>query len=232
MRVISNFKDYYDCIQAYGYDPKIVYHRVTEDLGKNITDRIWARITNSEKFLMFLPSANTIYSAYYKPQYYFHPFFVIVGGKVYTGYKLMISNQACFYWEKNVHSQIEYNYDKIHEFIAQYDDNQLKYLENNWERVAKLDLSDLCLEAKSPLLLLSRGSNQVIEKPVNLKDPFLKDYKFAKCLEPYKMYQQLSMFVGNVLIEPNKPVWPISDILKAENHGFNKFSFRKQGIKK
>lgn len=58
--------------------------------------------------------------------------------------------------------------------------------------------------------------------------PLLKELQFFRVFDPYSCYQAIEMFVCNNLApRDTMKILPISDKLKAESHGFNKFSFRK-----
>ena len=62
-------------------------------------------------------------------------------------------------------------------------------------------------------------------------NPVLADYQFYRVFDAPRAWQEITMYMGNMCfpeVEPN----PISDELKAETHGFNKFSFRKAPQKK
>lgn len=60
------------------------------------------------------------------------------------------------------------------------------------------------------------------------KDWALKDWGFAKAVDPYTLFQELSMFVGGVLPRNPHPMVEITDPdIKAAKHGFDKWSFRK-----
>lgn len=58
-------------------------------------------------------------------------------------------------------------------------------------------------------------------------NPVLKDFDFQKYMDPYTIYQELEMFLGNVLTNNTTPKMPVgSDKVIAESKGFNKWSFR------
>jgi len=234
MRIISKFKDYYDCIQSYGYDPKIVYNRETEKLDKKIVDKLTNLIYDKET-LYWNKLPECFNSEDYPFEYY--PFYIIVAGKIHIGYYLITINKD---FSKKV--VIEYDMKNVESFInscSVYLSNRSKrwnryshrkpQLVSEWERISKLDLTTICIELHTPLILIDATKvSKYRSEGIGVKDPFLKKYKFAKCIDTFQMYQTLSMFVGNFLIEPSKKVWPISDVLKAETHGFDKRSFRKR----
>lgn len=56
----------------------------------------------------------------------------------------------------------------------------------------------------------------------------LKEFGFAKVMDPYALFQELSMFIGGVLPKDQPPMVEITDPdVKVAKHGFNKWSFRK-----
>ena len=59
-------------------------------------------------------------------------------------------------------------------------------------------------------------------------NPRLSAYDFPRRVDPWTAWQELAVFLGNNLVEAAAPPRPISDQLKAEAHGFDKASFKKQ----
>lgn len=63
-------------------------------------------------------------------------------------------------------------------------------------------------------------------------NPDLQGYKFFQVVDAMTAYQQVEMFINNQIVRPDDPhIDPVSDVLKAESHGFNKNSFRKDKCK-
>lgn len=59
--------------------------------------------------------------------------------------------------------------------------------------------------------------------------PNLKELTFFRVLPPLEAFQRIQMYLTNELArEKQMPEEPISDKLKAETHGFDKWSFRKE----
>jgi hypothetical protein len=50
--------------------------------------------------------------------------------------------------------------------------------------------------------------------------------EFYRVFDPYQAYQEVAMWLSNQAV-PIKPIPEMSDEIKAESKGFNKFSFRK-----
>lgn len=60
-------------------------------------------------------------------------------------------------------------------------------------------------------------------------NPCLKTLGFQSQLPPQQVWQELSLFLGNTLVELSTPApQPITDALRAETHGFDQQSFRKK----
>jgi len=55
----------------------------------------------------------------------------------------------------------------------------------------------------------------------------LNQYSFQKVLPPMEAFQELATYVGARLTQPVRQDPPLSDEVKAEIHGFDKYSFRK-----
>jgi hypothetical protein len=62
--------------------------------------------------------------------------------------------------------------------------------------------------------------------------PNLKDKEFFKVISPNDAFSRIQMYLTNELAQERQmPIKPISDKLKAESHGFDKWSFRKESVK-
>lgn len=63
--------------------------------------------------------------------------------------------------------------------------------------------------------------------------PSLKEVQFAKVFDPYRAFQEITMWIGGILSGIEHPTVQITnDIVKAEKHGFErKLSFRKAKTK-
>lgn len=60
-------------------------------------------------------------------------------------------------------------------------------------------------------------------------NPILKDFQFYKKFDIVSTFSKIEQFMANDLAPQDKmKAWPISDKLKAESHGFDKHSFRKE----
>jgi hypothetical protein len=62
-------------------------------------------------------------------------------------------------------------------------------------------------------------------------DAMLKPYEFFRTFDPPTAYQEILMFMNNLAV-PMKPIPEVDDVTKAEQKGFDKYSFRKDPIRK
>lgn len=59
--------------------------------------------------------------------------------------------------------------------------------------------------------------------------PILKQFEFIRVVSVNDAYQRIMMYLTNILVKPDNPyIAPIDDAIKAESHGFDRFSFRKE----
>ena len=89
---------------------------------------------------------------------------------------------------------------------------------------------------KSPIILMRNAGTGVGKCTYRyfttiIVNPKLQDYGFASVMDPVTAFQELSAFLGTNLVEQKDPNPHMSDELKGEIHGFDKWSFRKPGKK-
>ena len=59
-------------------------------------------------------------------------------------------------------------------------------------------------------------------------NPKLKDYHFAKVMDPYTTFQEIQMYVSGVLgVSKDGTEFPATEKEKVAQHGMNKWSFRR-----
>ena len=63
-------------------------------------------------------------------------------------------------------------------------------------------------------------------------NPILKDYEFYKVVDAFTAFTELQMFISGVLGVGEKEIVEIEDKYKIGQHGFDKWSFRKEPQKK
>ena len=59
-------------------------------------------------------------------------------------------------------------------------------------------------------------------------NPILKDYGIQKIIDPFTIYQEIKFFLSNDLVEDPMKDFQITDDLKRDSKGFDKWSFRRK----
>lgn len=85
--------------------------------------------------------------------------------------------------------------------------------------------SNLFREYNCPIFVVDPPENKI---HVNC---LLRPWEFYKVFDPYSAFQEISMYVGGVLLAPVNPVPVVSDETMRDIKGFDKFSFRKDKSK-
>ena len=220
MRIFSKFRDYYDCIAgAVGFDPTIIYNRelrheeYMEPIGCSMiytTNGFHALSLEVYKFL--------------------------ICGKEYT---IIEASHTC-----GELGEVEYCTSKkeVERFLEKYNQNvkheiridnrygfNIDRLLEQW--FSDKDIEKLHIKYNSPILSIYEENfycgKKIIE--VNTK---LDEFNFAKIIEPYVLFQEIEMYLGNVLCNVENGDVQISDKDMIKQKGFNDASFRKQPVPK
>ena len=217
MIIIDKRKDYYDGLQANDQDRSLRYIRTEKkiDQDNNYISKIDRNIDTGTLFL------------------------INFCGKIYP----------CIQFSQNEKSINCYSIEEIDTVMANTSDNGENYfydhvgrhgiivksrekyknvlsgIETDYFNVKKSNepwwnplFQNLCEKHKSPVILIYRH-NIVI-------NPLLRPLQFIKARQPYEAYQDIRMWLSNLAM-PDKVIPVISDELKAESKGFNKYSFRR-----
>jgi hypothetical protein len=235
MRIISKFHDYYDSLMAYDSDRELIYDRKVEEVI--YPTQHWHQQAEASKRYPF-----PVYSA--AKGYYRDPMPVrqrIIGfcGRLYPSllYRKLDDPYGTPWTVCN-------NVEDVDEFVKakftekSYEDylgkERSKWGRNNSSRVrirewfdeveAKKDAyRESIFEAKYCPIFVSWYTPDKISIEYNGS---LKNSEFVKVFEPWAAYQEISMFLGGLAV-PQKAIPVMDDVTKAEIHGFNKHSFRK-----
>ena len=135
-----------------------------------------------------------------------------------------IVSQSRYHWQKTKTTSEE---ETKKYFEEQCDQNTLDWLINNKITIA-----------------IRKSKNDGKEYYWQIDSDELKNYQFAKVLDPYSTFQELSMWMGNVLTNNGQPSHPkpkhkkppaivgeIPNDVKIAKHGFDNWSFRRLGTK-
>lgn len=95
------------------------------------------------------------------------------------------------------------------------------------EEFKKMEVSDVCIDLNSPILVYGINGQQ----RGWVKDGLVKDLQFYKLFDtPQAAFQELEMFVGGVMVRRD-PIAKVPDKLKVAAHGMDERSFRRDPTK-
>lgn len=222
MRIISNFKDYYDIGMTYGQDPTLVYLRKTEE------------IPEGNKLCKILAKAP------YSISYPGRPYGVgldihLIGfcGRLYPliGYKNTThvkGDLVDFIISQNDYLKrplIEASLNKPLSRWGFCSEFTLKNYEEWVKNVTDLDATDCCIKIQAPIFRISRYSGERMHFE---KNPMLKEMGFQSVKPPVEAFQELSMFIGSALVSEKEVPVKVSDTVLRDKHGFDEWSFRRK----
>ena len=241
MYIISkNNKDYYDgVVGTMGIDKTIIYNREIIEFGNTKfpdflkTKSYWFRKNNNPfTNLSFFP---IIKNNSLKVKGYSH-FIIGFCGKLYIGFKLYKTNNKV---------KLNYNNELISNII--YDFNIMKSIlkpktyggnvfDNDYNYIVNYDPIQIFRNYNMPVFIYDSNINKIhydnfyhsFYHPVFIINPLLKDYEFYKIFNSFQAFQEISMFIGGVLGNKEKEIIEIADKYKIAQHGFDKWSFRKE----
>lgn len=244
MYIISKHKDYYDgVVGSVGMDKTLVYERQVKDRTNALKEFKHSRSggwrSNDEN-----PFLNVGYADIdrEKTKKYKDIHFFIVGfcGKLYLGWKL-------YYKVKErdetgtivdvTKTDIVYGYENVKDLLIEscWRGN----LKDDIDYVMNYDPIEMFRKLKTPVFVhdtdaeVKRDKSYIITSRTKLiTNPVLKNYEFYKVVDAFTAFQEISMFIGGVLGIGEKEIIEVEDKYKIGQHGFDKWSFRKEPSKK
>jgi hypothetical protein len=239
MYIISKKKDYYDGVAGTtGIDKTIVYDRQIIEVEEKDFPLIFKRNPSFDyKPNPFYTLGNTQIQKELKVVYGDISYFIIgFCGKLYPGWKLYSEGKPLPYGGKELIITIEYDSDIIRKLVEQFmwqgnfDDN-LQYVKN-------YDALYLFRELNTPVFLYDQDYGRTDINPWTryhpkfIINPLLKEYQFFRVFETVQAFQEIQMFLSGVLGNKEKEIVNVADKYKIAQHGFDKWSFRKESEKK
>lgn len=222
MKIISNFKDYYDYANPSFSDESILYKRETKDEVKIKIDK------NNQFFrkLLEINKLNRITNNYRLGKDEFEHYFFVIAAKLYSVFSKRFTVEEVFL-EEEYYKIFRKNKLKIDLMIEKVDLKMYNAAAN--QVITQQFLTDLHRQANAPILLFRKkfsegllNRNTVsIEVEIN---PRLLDFKFTK-VPANQIYQDIEWFIENELTQ-KKELIEIADKDKITAHGFDKNSFR------
>ena len=218
MRIISDFHDYYDVGMQNGIDPQLPYRRFRRE----------EKIDPCRSGL-FYPS---YFDDYCVKKY--KVLFLGFAGKIYPFFEYANDSHEMAYLFDFDKIDFKYFDDTMSDIIwhcrrsksRKMESRQiLAWIKNDLKTIVaykdKKELLDLFDKFKTAIFVHRLEHTTII---INER---LNQYGFQKVLPPMQAFQELEMYVGSYLTRPAIEEPPIPDKIKAEIHGFDKYSFRK-----
>jgi len=239
VRIIGEYKDYYDGLQRHGQDQEMIYLRRKEQVETPF----------NLPYLSLQWESKPIYARQ-----------AVIGfcGKLYPLVQLMDNKDGLKYTkESNVTDQLTYCFslEEVDDFfkktISEDNYNYFKAKKWNWswstewwhrlryvefrewfEKIDKIKdkYSSLFEDKYSPTFVASAECHDLRYDEKNrwtfIWNECLADYGFYRKFDSYSAYQEITMFLGSVA-SPEKEIPEMTDKIKAEHKGFDKWSFRK-----
>ena len=236
MYIISKKKDYYDGVAGTtGIDKAIVYDRQIIEVEEKDFPLIFKRHRgfNYKKPNPFYSLGNAQIKKELKVLYGDVSYFIIgFCGKLYPGWKLYSEGQPRSYGGRELIITIEYDSNIIRNLIEKFIwqgnfDDDLQYVKN-------YDALYLFRELNTPVFLYDQDYGRIDINPHSryhpkfIINPLLKEYQFFRVFETFQAFQEIQMFLSGVLGNKEKEIVNVADKYKIAQHGFDKWSFRKE----
>lgn len=236
-------KDYYDgVVGTMGIDKTIVYDREVQEFFK---DKIPKLFSDKNSFWKDRKKQSFTNIGYYnikkehQKKYDDNAFFIIgFCGKLYIGWKLYKEfkkpNVIGF---NELTTTITYDFELIKTLLEPHSFHG--NLEDSYNYAKTFNALDIFRELKVPIFVYDNDFNRgSIGKNYNRTNPRftlnanLAEYEFYKVFDAFQAFQEIQMFMGGVLGSGEKEIIEVADKYKITQHGFDKWSFRKQSENK
>lgn len=242
MYIIAKKKDYYDGVAgSTGIDKTIVYDRQIIELEKDEIPNefkkrgFFTNFRDREKSPLYLLS-NADISKEYKAIYPRGAYFIIgFCGKLYVGWKFYSFKKNWNDYMDNINTTIIYDINEIKEILEKK--SYWGVVADQIDYVLNYDVMDWFRKFNTPCFVYDydygrrhldikywRGDN-VAKFIIN---PLLKEYEFYRMFDTFQAFQEISMFMSGVLGSREKEIVEVADKYKIAQHGFDKWSFRKE----
>lgn len=228
MIIKSSFKDYYDNVQAYGFDPKLVYVRESDSFevlreSQDPRQKICEPLISIHNKMPRRPSSDfdSGVIAFCGKAY---PFYSFADGKCYFSYEKLYKavlhrgslNEQTINWLKG---KKELGYVRWTRWGSP------DLTKESWDRFKQFsfDIKDeFFISMKAPLVMIYEKFNGTYIQT----NPRLYETNFSSVIDPFTAHQTLAMFVGNNMASQMDPNPKISDVLKRDSAGFDEWSFK------
>jgi len=239
MRLISKTRDYYDCIQAMGYDDYPVYVREMQKVptpdywkkDRNFTEHVGHIQVVTEHRLPTTDGLCTPGQVAFCGRFY--PFYEFRGKHYYNFDKLKAAVAAATV------DRDYFDWDKAKRLLAVMNDEKVRsgWRGSRWWGTPSLSRKSWNWAMENRSWTVPLETHRYFRAPIIatspekgiavVVNPVLRMYKFEQVKDPYTAWQEISMFMGNELATQMDPNPEITDEMRAESKGFDKWSFRR-----
>lgn len=235
--------DYYDIALEQGVDKHIVFNR-KEIVYDDTLPGIYRREGNTYyRFRNTLIGGFVSYTSRNKSTYHKMTYFsVYAAGVFYVGVEIT----PVTYGPTPPVTKIFYDNEKMYEYIKSVCVDGTPYTQ--YDKPIPFDLSHFKLLGSVPYdnkynpnrdamiekgIITAYAEHRYVEGTERFStytvcnDDKLRKFEMFRIVSPYQMFQNISQYIGGVLVNHGKPMVTISDKDKIHKHGFDKHSFRK-----
>lgn len=240
MLILTKKKDYYDgVVGTMGIDKSLVFDRSTITIEEKNNDK--NLVFPKEYFHSGWKSINPLtnlssYNLKKDCEYDdFSSFIVGFCGQHYVGWKFYKDSKENSF---DFTTEIVYDYNvvkervKIESYRSNLSDSLTDTLMYDPIEIFRRYHTPIFVwdEAVNPIRAQYRyggGSKYTLGNSTFIINPILQDYEFYKKFNSFQAFQEIQMFLGGVLGVNEKPMIVTDEKYKIAQHGFDKFSFRK-----
>lgn len=238
MHIVSKHRDYYDgVVGTMGVDKTLVYERNTieiDDVKKmpkefQINNNLSWSYRRDNHFL------NIGYMRTDTKKYDDVDSFIVgFCGKLYLGWKFKYKIKEVDNYNMVVDvtkTDIIYGFDNAKQYLKSgfWKDTS----QEDIDYVLNYDPINIFRTLNTPIFIYdTHNSGKARHDSTLIINPNLKEYEFYKEIDAFTAFQEISMFLGGVLGRGEKKIVEVEDKHKISQHGFDKWSFRKESSKK
>lgn len=244
MRIISKFRDFYDGVQRYGSDDQLIYVRDQVE-GENpivLEPDVASFVTRTAEEKLSVEHKGTSFTLR------FTDLGLLFCGKFYpkfraqaevTGYSSIGTTKISIVGQVHAPNQREAEallreklklpprknrFNQIVDLVP-YGFNEVLARTNqmNWLKIhQEYSAPVLAFESKQ-----TYNDGRYLRKTIVLRNPSLKESGFAAEKNAVETYQEISMYLGGVMVTYGRPMCELSDAERIAKQGFDEWSFRR-----
>lgn len=240
MRIISPFKDYYDNSLGYvSVDGEDIYIRKTECDEEKDYSFLLGHIHNSRSGEFYktpmLWREYSINQPRIVDSFDVSALWIVVCGKIYPCLvqKKYTGDIFDVFYTPDAYLKARNDYiakEKIKNSQRPWEERIENMVNRFFSAEANESLTEWCVENKVITAIMFMGvtsEKRIVRMEMN---PKLSDYKFQKKMDGHILYQEINMFLGR-LCSPEKVPVELTEKDRINQHGFDKWSFRKMPSK-